>query len=115
MPVTDIENIEHWNDFIRTQSGGGSTGSSVFVVDFYATWCGPCKAIKPKYHQLSEAYNIPFLSVDIDKLEPVAEKFSITSMPTFAVVKNGEIVKTVVGGDLLAVQIGIDNAIAGMI
>ncbi len=62
------------------------------VVDFFATWCGPCRAIAPILDELSVAYEgrVKFIKVDIDEAPGVAEKFAITGVPTLLVVKNGE-------------------------
>ncbi len=111
MGVLDIETIDQWNEFISVQAGGG-TKSPVFVVDFYADWCGPCKAVKPRYGALSEKYKgVPFLSVNIDNVGPVAERFNVTSMPTFVVIKDGQVTKTVVGADMVSLEIGIESAL----
>nr|XP_020740854.1 thioredoxin isoform X2 [Odocoileus virginianus texanus] len=49
------------------QEALNSAGEKLVVVDFSATWCGPCKMIKPFFHSLSEKYsNVVFLEVDVD-------------------------------------------------
>jgi thioredoxin 1 len=62
------------------------------VVDFFATWCGPCRVIAPILDELSTAFEgqVKFVKVDIDEAPGVAEKFAITGVPTLLVVKNGE-------------------------
>jgi thioredoxin 1 len=69
-------------------------GSTTYVIaDFYADWCGPCKAIAPMYAQMAKTYSIPnflaFAKVNVDVVQPVAQKYSVTAMPTFLFFKNG--------------------------
>lgn len=71
------------------------------VVDFHAKWCGPCKAIAPKYEQLSKSYpNVKFLKVDVDEVKSVATKEDVKAMPTFNFYVDGTRVDQVVGGNL---------------
>ncbi|KAJ3322254.1 hypothetical protein HDU76_013927, partial [Blyttiomyces sp. JEL0837] len=67
---------------------------------FYATWCGPCKVISPKFAELSEKYpNIVFLKIDVDDLSEVAESVGIRAMPTFQFYKDGQKIGEIVGAD----------------
>ncbi|KAJ5223520.1 Thioredoxin [Penicillium chermesinum] len=80
------------------------------VIDFYATWCGPCKAVAPKVGELSEKYqNVRFIQVDVDKMRGVAQQFGVTAMPTFVFLKDGQEVadKRVRGADVRALEVGI--------
>ena len=60
------------------------------LVDFTATWCGPCQRIKPFFLKLSSRYHAEFLQVDVDEFESVARDAGITSMPTFQLYFQGE-------------------------
>lgn len=55
------------------------------VIDFYATWCGPCKEIAPVYEALKEKYGdkVNFLTVDIDEQPDIANDYNINAVPTF--------------------------------
>lgn len=70
------------------------------VIDFTATWCGPCKHIAPRYSKLEEKYkNVVFFKIDIDKYEDVAREFNIESMPTFVTLLNGKVYDTFTGAN----------------
>ncbi|CAN3372640.1 hypothetical protein DIURU_004867 [Diutina rugosa] len=72
----------------------------LIVVDFFAEWCGPCKAIAPVLDQLSNRYNsVKFIKVDVDQLTDLARKYEVNAMPTFKFIKNGKVVDEVVGAD----------------
>ncbi|KAF6201649.1 hypothetical protein GE061_004042 [Apolygus lucorum] len=63
-------------------------GTNLVVIDFYATWCGPCKMIAPKLEELAKAHpEIVFLKVDVDECEDVAAAYEISVMPTFVFIK----------------------------
>lgn len=77
------------------------------VIDFYATWCGPCKKVAPVFEKLAQIYpSIVFLKVDVDESAEVAEKFEVQAMPTFLFIKDGRIVKRIEGADLRAMEEG---------
>lgn len=69
------------------------------LVDFAATWCGPCKQIAPLVDQVAEAYadKIRVRKVDIDNSPGTAQKFGIRGVPTLLVFKGGEVVAQQVG------------------
>lgn len=62
------------------------------VVDFYADWCGPCRAQAPIIEQLSnERTDVKFFKVDVDESVQIAAKLGISSIPTIMVVKDGKV------------------------
>lgn len=71
----------------------------VVVVDFFATWCGPCKMLAPIFEQLSVEMkdDARFVKVDIDKSLEIARKYMISSVPTMMIFKDGKPVDTMVG------------------
>ncbi|KAL7294172.1 hypothetical protein TKK_0012195 [Trichogramma kaykai] len=76
-------------------------GDKLVVIDFYATWCGPCKMIAPKLEELSkETTDVVFLKVNVDNLEAVAEEYDIHSMPTFVFIKNSQLVEKFSGANI---------------
>jgi thioredoxin 1 len=74
------------------------SGVPVFV-DFHAEWCGPCRMIEPIVDDLSQQYQgkVKFVSVDTDQNPELTEKYSIMSIPTIMLVKEGKIVEQVIG------------------
>lgn len=68
------------------------------VVDFSASWCGPCRALKPIMEEI-EMFNpdINFYSLDVDECEDVAKEYKIFSIPCIKIFKKGEAVDTMVG------------------
>ena len=71
----------------------------VVVVDFFATWCGPCKMLAPVFEQAGEEMqnDATFLKVDIDESLELARQFQISTVPTVMVFKNGKQVDSLVG------------------
>ena len=83
---------------INSQEFDNTIESGVVVVDFFATWCGPCKMLSPVIDELSgELENVNFVKVDIYQSMDLAQKFKIVSVPTLKVFKNGEEVDTLMG------------------
>ena len=69
------------------------------LVDFHATWCGPCRAIAPYVVEQCQAQGINLIKVDVDKNPSVSQKYSISAMPTFKVIdRSGNQVLEKVGG-----------------
>ena len=69
------------------------------LVDFFATWCGPCKMIAPVLSKIAEEYEgkVKIGKVNVDEQNELAMKYQISSIPTLVLFKNGEAVKFLVG------------------
>lgn len=68
------------------------------LVDFFATWCGPCKMMSPVIDEIAdERTDVRVYKVDVDEADEVAMQLGIMSIPTIMVFKNGEATKTFVG------------------
>lgn len=85
--------------------------NKVVVVDFYATWCGPCKMISPKLEELSKTYtNVTFIKVDVDELPDVAQIAEVKAMPTFHIFVGGERSAVIVGADYAKLKAAVEKA-----
>lgn len=70
----------------------------VVMVDFYATWCGPCKMTGPIIEELAkEKTDIKFVKVDVDQNQDLSSQYNVFSIPTFIVFKDGQPVNQFVG------------------
>ena len=69
------------------------------LVDFYAEWCGPCRAVSPILDQIAaeHAGKIKIVKLNVDDNPQTAAKYQITSIPAMKVYRGGEVVKTVIG------------------
>ncbi|XP_073133645.1 thioredoxin H2-like [Henckelia pumila] len=72
--------------------------SKLIVVNFTASWCGPCHQIQPSVAEFAEKYtDVDFIQIDVDELHDVAEEFGVQAMPSFMLLKRGKVVDKVVG------------------
>jgi thioredoxin 1 len=75
-------------------------GDKLVVIDFFATWCGPCKVIAPQIETMSgEMADVVFLKVDVDENEDAAQEYNISAMPTFIFVKKEAKVADMMGAN----------------
>jgi thioredoxin 1 len=84
------------------------------LVDFFATWCGPCQAMSPVLDKLKAEMGsqVRVLKIDVDKNQEVAAKFKVRGVPTFVLFKKGEIVWRQSGGmDLSTLKNKIKSSI----
>ncbi|KAK8187845.1 thioredoxin-like protein [Phyllosticta capitalensis] len=86
------------------------------VVDFYADWCGPCKAIAPIYDALATAHaaagRLAFVKVDVDAQQGIARKYGVNAMPTFLILTPTSTITTIRGADAAALRAAVSRAAA---
>ncbi len=77
----------------------GAVSSGVSVVDFSATWCGPCKMLAPVLEQVSDEFagKANFYGVDVDECPDLAARFKVSGVPTLLVMKDGKELEASVG------------------
>ncbi|KAL5982643.1 hypothetical protein ACLOJK_016718 [Asimina triloba] len=89
---------------LRISQGFPSPGATIFpsfftmVIDFTATWCGPCRSMEPVMIDLANRFSeVAFVKIDVDELKEVAAEWGVEAMPTFVMVKKGKEVDRIVG------------------
>ncbi len=81
------------NEFDAIKNNG------IVLVDFYADWCGPCKMIAPVLEELSKEYEgkAAIVKVNVDNEQQLAAQYGVMSIPNLVLLKDGQVVKQVVG------------------
>nr|XP_043617543.1 thioredoxin H-type-like [Erigeron canadensis] len=92
--VIGCHNVDQWKDQFQKHV----EIKKLAVVDFTASWCGPCRVIAPVLAEYAKKFpNVTFLKVDVDEVKEIAEEYDIEAMPTFLFFKEGKIVDKVIG------------------
>ncbi|MBW4554935.1 MAG: thioredoxin [Trichormus sp. ATA11-4-KO1] len=75
------------------------SAEKVVIVDFTATWCGPCRLVSPLMDQLAQEYKgqAKVVKVDIDNNKPIFKKFGLRSIPAVLIFQDGELAETIIG------------------
>lgn len=81
------------------QTFSSETNSGLVLVDFWATWCGPCKMIAPVLEELDSELGekLKIVKLDVDDNQETAAKYGVMSIPTLLLFKDGEVIDKVVG------------------
>ncbi|XP_015894861.1 thioredoxin H2 [Ziziphus jujuba] len=88
----------HTKDQWKNQFNACKNSDKLLVIDFTATWCGPCRFMEPILNEFVDKYSdVEFVKVDVDELPDVATEYGVQAMPTFLLLKRGNQVDRVVG------------------
>ena len=90
MSIINLTKDSYHNEVMETEK--------VVVIDFWATWCGPCKMMAPVVEEVAKDYpDVKVCKVNVDEEPELSNDLKIVSIPTIVVIKNGEIIDSVVG------------------
>ncbi len=95
--MADREYVNHAND--STFEAIISKSNNPALVDFWAPWCGPCRAISPLLEEIAKEYDgrVNVVKVNVDESPETSKKFGIRSIPTLLLIKEGQVSGTQVG------------------
>ncbi|KAH8815370.1 PITH domain-containing protein [Xylogone sp. PMI_703] len=106
--LVHITSTAQWNSLLQS--------SRIVVTDFYADWCGPCKAIAPVYEQLASSLSreneITFAKVNTDEQKDIAARYNVAALPTFMIFKQGQAVEMIQGADRVKLEQAVKKLIA---
>ncbi|MED6177648.1 hypothetical protein PIB30_100069 [Stylosanthes scabra] len=92
--VLTFHSTAKWN----AHFGALKETDKLMVIDFTATWCGPCKFMDPVIQDCAANYkDVEFVKIDVDELMEVSQAFQVQALPTFVLIKKGRVVDRVVG------------------
>ncbi|CAJ1973264.1 unnamed protein product [Sphenostylis stenocarpa] len=92
--VISVHTVAAWKEFLDK----GKEPNKLIVVDFTASWCGPCRFIAPILADIAKRLpHVTFLKVDVDELDSVSKEWEVEAMPTFLFLKEGNLVDKIVG------------------
>lgn len=91
--IIQIQNIDEFNKILEDYS------TSIIMVDFWATWCGPCMTFAPVFEKLFQEYadEVIFLKVNVDLNGEIARQYGISGIPTTLFIQNRKIIQKIVG------------------
>ena len=105
----EVIEIQSEEEYLRVLSEADSSDSLV-VVDCYADWCPPCRAIAPVYKELAKEYShVVFVKVNVEKVPTIKKHLTVWALPTFTFVKKQKIVSSFMGANVNKLQYGLQN------
>ncbi|KAA1467944.1 thioredoxin-domain-containing protein [Dentipellis sp. KUC8613] len=97
--------ITHLSSLSQLDSILSKSNDKLSIIDFHATWCGPCHMIAPVFEALSKQHtNVNFLKCDVDVARDVASRYSISAMPTFVFLRGSTQVDQIRGANRRALE-----------
>lgn len=109
-PITDpnhVSKVHHVHSEEDFDEQMKNAGDKLVIVDFFATWCGPCKSLAPYLPAFADKYEsqVLVLKVDVDEQKELAQgRFKVTAMPTIFYFKNGQIVEQYSDSDSIRME-----------
>ncbi|KZT08535.1 thioredoxin-domain-containing protein [Laetiporus sulphureus 93-53] len=102
MSITHLTSVSQLNNILSEST------DKLSVIDFHATWCGPCHMIAPVFEALSKQYrNVNFLKCDVDAAKDIARTYGVSAMPTFIFLQGSTKVDQIRGAD----KAGLEQAL----
>ena len=96
--MADIKVLEKKADFDELVKVVKAAGDKAIIIDFHASWCGPCKMIKPFFQEMAASHpGIVSATADVDDADDLAELMEVQAMPTFVVFKGGQKIDSMTG------------------
>lgn len=91
--IITIYNINEFNNILEEYS------NQIVIVDFWATWCGPCMTFAPVFEKIFQehSHEIIFLKVNVDLNEAITKQYGISGIPTTLFIKNRKVIQKIVG------------------
>ncbi|WCJ21775.1 thioredoxin H-type 7 [Euphorbia peplus] len=104
--VVDIKSTDQWRAYFDASKGN----NKLLVIQFTATWCGPCRFIDPAVKEFAAKYtDVEFIKIDVDKFMMVADRFQANTLPAFVLIKKGKEVDRIVGVKKMELQNKIEQ------
>ncbi|CAF2634034.1 unnamed protein product [Rotaria sp. Silwood2] len=106
--VHAITSLEELQAVIKNEKNKGK----LIVLDFFATWCGPCVRVAPKIEDWSTGEfkdKVVFLKCDVDQAEAVSQEYNIEAMPTFVFIKDEKEIHRIVGANVEQLKADIES------
>jgi len=108
MTITHTTSLSHLNGILEKST------DKLSVIDFHATWCGPCHAIAPAFEALAKQYtNVNFLKCDVDAARDVASFYRVSAMPTFIFLQGNTKIHQVRGANKSGLEAAIRKYSSG--
>ncbi|KAH8099318.1 thioredoxin-domain-containing protein [Cristinia sonorae] len=108
MSITHITSLSQLDGILS------KSNDKLSVIDFHATWCGPCHAIAPTFEALSKQYkNVNFLKCDVDAAKDVAGRYRVSAMPTFIFLRGSTQVDQVRGANKAGLEAAVKKYSSG--